>query len=442
MRIFLIAIVAVMVLLAVTVVVVGPSNLGVQNFVKFEAAGLEVRMGEAKRGTLREMVAAPGEVEPDMKVDISAEVSARIDSLPVQEGDEVGVGDLVVKLDDRDLSAALQSAEARRDAERFRMESEKARLAGPRARLASAKRQLERQEQLHATGDISTLVLEQAQEAAEDLQAQVDAAQHAISVIESSLEAAEADISRAKEALGRTEIRSPINGVVTALNAEEGELVMVGTMNNAATVILRIADLSKMHLNARVAESDVAQVRAEQLAEIRINAYNDEVFSGAVTRIGLQRMLDNAGAGYFKTEIGLQLEGRRIYSGLAANVDILVAEHEGIVVQSQAVVDRAVEDLPSKVVSGHPLVDPAQSAIGVVFVVRDGKAVCTPVRTGPSSLTETLVLEGLEEGDQIVLGPYKALEKIKHGDAVKPIDEDGVEDSDEDDDGRFQVKIG
>ncbi|MCH2144325.1 MAG: efflux RND transporter periplasmic adaptor subunit [Phycisphaerales bacterium] len=420
-RIFLLGFVGLFILLGAGFVIVGPSGFGISGLVGFEEPAVSVRLMEVVRGTVREKVTAPGEVEPDTKVDISAEVSARIERLPFREGDQVAEGDLVVKLDDRDLLAASNSAKARRDAEFFRLKSEQARLAGPLARLEMARRQLERQASLFESGDISRITLEEAEEAVDDLTAQVAAAQHSISVIESSLEAAEADIARATEALGRTEIRAPMDGVVTALNAEVGELVMVGTMNNAGTVILTVADLSSMHLDARVAESDVARIEQGQDAEIRINAYRDEVFSGDVTRIALQRTLDGSGAGYFKTEVRLELEGRAIYSGLAANVDILVGDHDGLVVPTQSVVDRAVKDLDDEVLESE-LLDGLSSAVSVIYVVREGLAVCVPVEVGPSSLTDTLVRRGVKEGDQIIIGPYKALEKIRHGDRVEESD--------------------
>lgn len=432
MRWFLAIILVVLALLASVLVIFGPSGFGFAGLVSFEQEGMDVRVQEIGQDTVREVVTAPGEVEPDVKVDISAEVSARIESLPIREGDDVRKGDLVVKLDDRDLRAALKSVQARRDAEFFRLQSEQARLAGPLARLAAAQRQLERNQQLFETGDVSRLALEQAQEAVDDTKAQVDAAKHSISVIESSLVASDAEIARAEEALARTEIRAPIDGVVTALNAEIGELVMVGTMNNPGTVILTVADLTSMHLDARVSESDISRISEGQEAEVRINAYRDEIFDGDVTRIGLQRMLDGAGAGYFKTEVHLDLEGRRIYSGLAANVDILVGDHEGLVVPSQAVVDRAVDELPENVAASVRKLDPNRSAVSVVYKIVEGKAVCSPVTTGPSSLTETLIVSGIDEGDSIVIGPYKSLEKIRDGDSVKIVtgalgEEEGAE---------------
>ncbi|MDG1359679.1 MAG: efflux RND transporter periplasmic adaptor subunit [Phycisphaerales bacterium] len=380
--------------------------------------GESVRVESVVRRTLVERVAAPGEIEPNVKVDVSAEVSARILELPFREGESVQAGELIIRLDAADFEARLESARARRDAEQFRLQSEQSRIAGPMASLANARTVLERQEQLFATGDVSRQSLDDARNRVAELAAQVEAGKLAISVIESSLQAAEADIDQARDRLGKTIMKSPIDGVITILNAEVGELVVVGTMNNAGTIIMTIADLSRMRLDAKVAESDIAKVENTQPAEIRINAYPDEVFDGTVERIALQRSLDRDGSGYFKTEVQLELAGRRIYSGLAANVDIEIARHEGLVVPSQAVVDMKVDELPSDV-RNVDLVDSDRRTVPVVFVVEDGKARCTPVRIGPSSLAETIISEGIEPGASVVIGPYKAIEDLEDGDAVK-----------------------
>ena len=323
---------------------------------------------------------------------------------------------MIIRLDAADFQARLESAEARRDAERFRLQSEQSRIAGPMASLANAQETLRRQEQLFETGDISRQNLDDARNRVAELAAQVEAGKLAISVIESSLAAAEADIDQARDRLAKTVMKSPIDGVVTILNAEVGELVVVGTMNNAGTVIMTIADLSRMRLDAKVAESDIAKVANTQPAEIRINAYPGEVFEGIVERIALQRSLDRDGSGFFKTEVQIMLDGRRIYSGSAANVDIEIARHEGLVVPSQAVVDMKIDDL-SAAAASSPLVDRKRRTVPVVFVIKDGKAICTPVRIGPSSLVETIVAEGIDPDDHVIVGPYKAIEKLEDGDS-------------------------
>jgi HlyD family secretion protein len=389
-------------------------------FSRARSGGLEVRVEPVRRGTLVEQVSAPGEVQPNIKVDISAEVSARILELPHREGGEVRAGDLMVRLDDSDLRARLEAARARREAERFRLEAEQARLAGPTASLENARSIRRRQRSLFESGDVSRQVLEDAENRVLELEAAVTAAVRSISVFESGVAAADAEIGQVEEAIAKTTIRSPIDGTVTRLNAEVGELVVVGTMNNAGTVILTVADLSRMRLDARVAESDIARVAAGQPAEVRINAYPDRVFPGVVERVALQRSTERDGSGFFRVEVMLQLDGGRILSGLAANVDIDVAERSGLLVPSQAIVDRDQDQLPSEVVRGNPVVDPRRRMLSAVFVVRDGRAVCVPVRPGASNLVDTIVLEGLADGDEVVTGPYKALETLEHGRSVEP----------------------
>jgi HlyD family secretion protein len=230
--------------------------------------------------------------------------------------------------------------------------------------------------------------------------------------------AAQADIEQAEDALANTVIVAPMDGVITALNMEVGEQVL-GTFNNLGSTILTIADLSRMTLEAEVAESDVASVAEGQNAQIYINAYPDDTFRGTVTSIALQRTLSSDGTGIFQTEVEIDLQGRRIRSGLTANVDIEIATREGLTVESQAIVERLVEDLPERVRSNHPLVDRTKRTTSVVYRIVDGKSVCTPVRPGPSNLTHTLVTEGLDAGDVVIIGPYKVLELIKDGELIR-----------------------
>ncbi|MHC4826605.1 MAG: efflux RND transporter periplasmic adaptor subunit [Planctomycetota bacterium] len=428
MKIVLIVVGVLAVLLVVGVVlVVGAAPEGLMDVFTPEPPRTDVRTDAAQRRPLIETVSAPGGIEPLTMVEISAEVSARIEQLPLREGDPVRQDDVIVKLDDVDLKAALDASKARRDGEQFRLQSEEARLAGLLRTLAFARKTRSRQTALYETGDVSRSTLDDAQERVEDLEASVEASTHSISVIESSLAAAEADIDRAEDDLTNAVIRSPIDGVVTLLNAEVGEVVLVGTMNNPGTVIMIVADLTRMILNARVAETDIASVEKGQEAKIFINAYPDEVFHGIVRKIALQRTVELDGTGFFETEIELQLEpGRTIFSGLVANVDIEVAEHEGVVVESQAIVERLVDDLPPDI-RRNPLVNRAKRTASVVYRVIDDKAVCTPVKAGASDLTHSVVVDGLEEGEEVVVGPFKVLENIKHDELLKREDDPGAE---------------
>lgn len=421
---------ALIILLALVVVVIagtllaGPQLRDALQSLTPKPQPTKVRLQTVEVGRLTETVKAPGRIEPKTKVDISAEIAARIEQLPFREGQTVRRGDVIVRLDDRDLKAALAAAKARRDSEEYRLRSDRARLAGSLSSLENAKRNLERNLALFNTGDLSKKELDDAQQLVDELQAQVDAAKYSISVIESLLASANAEIDRAEQTLAKTIIQAPMDGVITALNAEVGEVVLMGTMNNPGTVIMTIADLSRMILKAEVSESDIARVQEGQKARIHINAYRDQVFSGTVTEIALQRTDKPDGTGYFETEVEIDLRGQRILSGLMANVDIEIATHEGLVVESQAIVDRLVEDLPADVVRDNPLVDSRKRATTVVYQLLNGKAVCTPVRRGPSDDTHSIVEAGLDAGSMVVIGPFKVLESIKHNDLI--IDERDV----------------
>ena len=430
MRKFLIVVAVVLGLLVVGLVVAGPSALAFMPSFGAGGKALPVRIATTTKRELVETVSAPGELDPEIKVDVSAEVSARILELPFREGATVRQGEVIVKLDDRDLKASLDAQVAQRDGERFRLRSEQERLASPTSQLANARAALERQESLFKTGDVSRADLDNAIARVRDLEAQIASAKEGLSVIESSLAEAEANIERARELLKKTTITAPIDGQITELNAEQGELVVVGTMNNAGTKILTIADLGSVRLKSKVAESDVARVKAGQPATVRVNAYRNREFKGTVERVALARGTEqsfgsSAGGtgggqgGWFKCEVKLDLtEGETLLSGLAANVDIVVATTQGLLIPSQSLLEKKLDDLP-KDIAESPLVDKVRKKAIVVFRMVDGKAVLTPIKTGASNLTDTMAVEGLSEGDVVVTGPYRVLERLKQGDAIR-----------------------
>ncbi|MBT8485391.1 MAG: biotin/lipoyl-binding protein, partial [Phycisphaerae bacterium] len=190
-----------------------------------------VRVEPARQGTLIETISAPGEIEPHTDVEIAAEVSARIVDLPVRQGQTVARGDVICRLDDKDLQAALVSSKARRDGEQFRLKSDQARLEGLMSNVTFARKELERQQQLFESGDISGRELDGALERVQDLDASIEATKYSISVVESSLAAAEADIERSQDGLANTVILAPMDGIVTRLNVEVGEVVTGSTTN-------------------------------------------------------------------------------------------------------------------------------------------------------------------------------------------------------------------
>lgn len=361
-----------------------------------------VRLEAVSRGNLVRTISAPGLTEPRTKVSISAQVSARIIGLPFRENDVVKKGDVVVRLDARDLVANLDSAKAQ-------LKSEEARVEGSKASFANASAELGRRRELFATKDISKADLDAAEADYARAEANLRQAQFSIDI-------ARANISRAEKDLDNAVIVAPFDGVIVKLNAEVGELVVVGTLNNAGSVIMQIADLSAMLVKAKVDEANVAPVQAGQTSKVFFNAFGDQAFNAKVERVQLQRLVDRDGTAYFETELLLDIpDGQKLFWGLTANCDIEVQTIRDVVrVPSQAVLDRPVDEIPKDIRDNSQFVDKNKKFARVVYKVVDGKAVTVPVSIGPSDLTHTVILGGIEPGEMIVTGPYKALVSLKH----------------------------
>ncbi len=418
--------------------------------------GTEVRIETVQLSEFSEIINAPGEIRPKTEVNISAKVSARIIELPFEEGDIVTGGNpdtnppipasLLIRLDSKDLESQLRSAEASRDAQIARIEveksnilSQKATLKGIEASLNQSKIDFERQEKLLKTHDISQASFDKVESDLCQLQAQYDSSMHAINaaeqnlvVMEHNLEAAKARVEEGRESLSYTTMYAPIDGVVTQINAEVGEVVMTGTMNNPGTVIMQVADLDVMILLAELDETNVGQVQISQNAKIHIPAFWEEEFDGVVQNIALTHRMSNTGAKYYKTEILLKGDVAKLRSGLTADVDIETERFEDVIkIPSQAVLARRFDTLPLDITNDNPIADKKKTDIPVVYRMIDGKAVVTPVTIGPSDLTHTLIRAGLDEGDVVIIGPYKILEKLKHD---KPVSEEKAKESKEKDD--------
>lgn len=365
----------------------------------------EVRIEDVKRGKLVKVVSAPGSIEPKTKIQISAQVSAKIVALPFREGDMVRKGDVVCRLDADDYVAALESAKAA-------LQADQSRLQGLRAELANTESEWGRIKELYDTKDVSKADLENSEAARLRARANVEAAEHGIDI-------AKSNITRAQKNLEFCTIVSSIDGVITKLNNEVGEQVL-GTFNNAGTVIMEIADLSTMLIKAKVDEANIGPVKAGQTGRIAINAYPDRIFPGTVELVGLKKQLDRDGTGYFETQILVkQAEGDRLPSGLTSNVDIEVQTYDDVLkIPSQAVVDRRVDELPRELTDANPNVDKSKVFARVVYKFVDGKAKAVPVSIGSSDVTHTIILSGLDEGDRIIIGPYKVLVTLRDGQAV------------------------
>jgi HlyD family secretion protein len=404
-----------------------------------------VRVEPALRGELIEVVNAPGSVEPKNKASISAKVEARVVEIPHQEGEHVTKGNpnakppippsVLVRLDDRDLQAALRSSKAHYAAQEAELQVAEQRIASGEASLTVAKvtladneRDLKRQQGLLASKDVSQSIVDTAAAKVDEQRAQLlaqtdslEADRTNIQALRHTLDAAQADIARAEEDVSNTVITSPIDGTITTINSHVGEMVVIGVTNSPGTTIMEVADLNEMLMRARLDESAIASVHKGLKASVFITAYPDETFTGEVTNVALAETeeKEQQGTKYFKADIALHTNGRIIPSGLTADADIETHRHDGVMsVLSQAVLGRPVDELPESVRS-LPEVDKTKTLTTVVYRLINGKTVVTPVSIGASDATRTIIKSGLHEGDLVVVGPFKTLDTLQDGVAAK-----------------------
>jgi HlyD family secretion protein len=251
---------------------------------------------------------------------------------------------------------------------------------------------------------------------------------------------ARAALDKIKEDLVRTTIRSPINGIVSQLMAKEGEVVVIGTMNNAGTVILCISDFDTRVVRARIDENNIALVNEGQ--KVAIHLQNDDTLplTGTVERIspkGVKPGGAQAAAGandndaaIFETIIRIDSPPPQVRLGMNANVDIQVDERSNaLIVPTQAVLHRQARELPAELrqqledryLKGPGVKDPSRRYHQVVFINDKGIARCRLVKTGISDESRVEIVTGLEEGDSVIVGPYRVFEKLKDGAPIKEL---------------------
>ncbi len=387
--------------------------------------GAEVEVRTAERRTLSSRVKATGEITPEKKVEISAKVVGEIIGLPVVEGQEVRAGQLLVEIE-RDLY------EAARDQARAALRQAQVSVRRQEVQLADAERNLRRVKELHAQDLVSQEVLDAAQLAVDTAEVEIEAQQHAVEQYRSALERTEDD-------LARTSIRSPMDGIVIQLNAEQGETVVPGSTNLPGSVIMTVADMSTLLAEVEVSEVDVVDVALGQQAEVNVDALGSEPQSGRVVEIATSGRRDPAqGTIRFSVEVALDDPDPALRPAMTAKVDILTAtREEALGVPIQAVVKRTLGDDGDEV-QGTEAKGLDES--DVVYLIEDGEAVVRAVTTGVADELFVEVTQGLDDGEQVIVGPYRTLKDLHAGDPVRVAEEE--EDESEDTvEGDVEVRI-
>ena len=361
--------------------------------------GTPVTFGKVERLDLTSKVSANGRIDAQRKVDLSANVMGQIVNLAVQEGDVVKKGDFLLQIDQKQLAATAEGAEASMRALLSEREAS-------RANLTEAQANYERAQSNFRQQIIPQAELDRARTA-------LASARAAVSASEQRIDQSRANLAAARDTLSKTTMVAPMAGIVTALPVEEGEVAVIGTMNNPGTILLTIADMSVVEAVMEVDETDIPSVKVGQKATVTIDAYPNKTFEGIVTEVGsspITRAGVSSTAEAINFEVKIQIDNppAGVRPGFSASADIITGTRsKALAIPIQALVVRE-----------KPNTKPAVDEEGV-YVHKGGKVTFTPVTTGLTGDTSIELVKGPAENTQIVTGPFRALRDIKDGAKVR-----------------------
>ena len=402
-------------LIAVVVVVVINSN---------KEKVVAVQVEKAARRTITQVVSATGTINPVDQVILRPEVNGEIVKLPVEEGDFVKKGQLLVRIKPDIYIAQKKRAQATLDAA-------KAQLKVRNATLDQVKAEYKRMQGLYSKGLASDAEIEKAKAGYLQSEGGYEAQKSAVMQAEESLKEAE-------ENLAKTEIDAPFDGTITALNVELSERVL-GSSFSQGTHLMTIADLTNMEATVDVDENDVVLVALGDSADINIDAFGDRIFRGVVTQIGNSAATTGAGSQEevvnFKVKIKLLDLDKELRPGMSCDAEIKTKTKQNVIsVPIQSVTTRmpSFNRNPKEGRNSNPKM--RQGAMKkrqkanqrekkpqeVVFLVKDGTAKMRRVKTGISDDSYIEIIRGVKVGDQVVSGPYRAISK-ELDDGVKVI---------------------
>jgi HlyD family secretion protein len=393
--------------LVAAVVVVG----GLAAFIRNKDKDLpRVTTAKVEKLDLVAKVTANGKIQAKNKVDMSALVMGQIVNLAVKEGDHVKKGQLLLQIDRTQLAAQAQGREATLSAMRHDLDA-------ARANAVQAKSDYDRAKQ---NFDAKILAEADHQKAKSNL----DAAEATLAATEQRMNSTMADLVASRDSLSKTTVTSPLNGIVTSLPIKEGEVTVVGTMNNAGTQLMTVSDMGEVEAVMMVDETSVPQVKLGQKATLSIDAYPNRKFSGTVSEVGsspipktdpdLLALVANSEAINFKVKIRLDNPPDTIRPGFSVTADIITGRIDGATaIPIQALVIRDVQSKDKKPsTGGRPETEEG------VYVVKSGKLEFDKVETGIAGELMIELKKGPAAGQEIVTGPFKVLRQVKEGDRV------------------------
>lgn len=387
--------------------------------------------------SISEMVTASGRIQPQTKVDITAEVSAQIIGVFVREGNAVKRGQHLILLDTIQLQADAAQA-------RYSLDEITARTEAARAQFEKDKLEFERQSRLYERQLISETAYINAKFAYENARANYDA-------MLAQVKTGRARLDKAEDNLTKTSIDAPMDGIVIFLNAEVGEIAQAQTSYTQGQRLMTIADLSVFEVEVGVDETEIAKVRVGQPASIRIDAFRDTSFAGTVVEIGNSARIEGQGSEDYSTNFTVKIRCQEtdaaIRPGMSASVDIITSSMAGaLLVPYAAVVAREFDpdSLTTRTDDSAATADDGLMAAPLdstatdtdtdtaahvsrkkkvrktgLFLVRNGSAEFVEITTGIADETNIVALSGVQPGDTVVSGSFKTLRGLSDGDAVR-----------------------
>lgn len=419
--------------------------------------GKEVQFEAIEPRRIEAWVRAPGDLEPTRLVQISSNVLGRVEQLSVREGERVTRGQFLLRLDDeRYVSAGART--------RARLDAAQAALEMARANSALATETVARKRKLNEQRLISPEELSRAENEAEVAALRLKSSLEEVREVQAAMEEAGKDVRE-------TVFSAPMDGIVTSINIEQGENVVTGTMNNAGTVLLTIADLDTMEVIAEVDETDVVKLEAGQRAKVLVDALPDTTLRGEVSSIGQSGLRANDGTGqaiHFRVKVRVIDPPASLRPGMSADVEVLAGERQAVTsVPIQALVaypervlarwerarerrehagtkgkkakagDDVAEAADSTPPSGTEAADAdtshhgRETLIEGVFVERKGEAKFVRVKLGLRGDSFVEISGDFQEKDRVIAGPYRVLRQLKDGEKVREMKaERGKKDSD------------
>ena len=364
------------------------------------------------RAELEDMVSkitANGKIQAEKKVELSALVMGQIVNLAVRDGDTVRKGDFLLQIDrnramaeEAGSAAALAGSLAARDS--------------ARATLGQARRDAERARKNYEANILPEAELQRAKAALETAEADFE-------VAERRVEQNRANLNASRDTLSKTTVRAPIDGVVTNLPVKEGEVTVIGTMNNPGTQLMTISDMASVEAVLMVDETDVPSVQVGQKAVLSIEAYPARAFEGLVTQVEnspiarndpeLQGLITTSDAINFKVRVKLLAPPDRIRPGFSVTADVITGSKPRVLAIPLAAI--VVRDSPKgeKTAAGRIKTESG------VYVLREEKAKFLPVELGLAGELKVEITVGLPRDQEIVTGPFKTLRTLKEGDRLK-----------------------